>query len=72
MGPHLMLQWRDGGQPYQSSRLSLTYVDLGTVSGAFVTPIVTSSGAFLVSRYSSRITDNILRVGLNYKVGGGL
>lgn len=55
-----------------TGKIEYIYVDLGTVSGAFATPIVTTSGAFLVSRFSSRITDNILRVGVNYKFGGGL
>jgi outer membrane immunogenic protein len=52
-----------------SGKIEYIYVDLGTVSGAFSTPIVTTSGALLVSRFSSHITDNILRVGLNYKFG---
>jgi outer membrane immunogenic protein len=55
-----------------TGKIEYIYVDLGTVSVAFATPIVTTSGAFLVSRFSSRITDNILRVGVNYKFGGGL
>jgi outer membrane immunogenic protein len=46
-----------------TGKIEYIYVDLGTVS---------TSGAFLVSRFSSRITDNILRVGVNYKFGGGL
>jgi outer membrane immunogenic protein len=52
-----------------TGKIEYIYVDLGTVSGAFTTPIVTTTGAFLVSRFSSHITDNILRVGLNYKFG---
>jgi outer membrane immunogenic protein len=50
-----------------TARIEYLYVDLGSVSGTFVTPIVTTSGAFLTSSYRSHITDNILRVGINYK-----
>lgn len=53
-----------------TGKIEYLYVDLGTVSGGVVTPIVTNSGAFLTSTFSSRITDNILRVGLNYRIGG--
>jgi outer membrane immunogenic protein len=53
-----------------TARIEYLYIDLGTVSGSFVTPIVAPSGAFVTSRYSSHITDNILRVGVNYKWGG--
>lgn len=55
-----------------TAKIEYLYMDLGTVSGSFVTPIITPSGAFATSRYSSRITDNILRVGVNYKWGGPL
>jgi outer membrane immunogenic protein len=53
-----------------SGRIEYLHIDLGTVSGSFVTPLVTNSGALLISSYSSRITDDILRVGFNYKWGG--
>jgi outer membrane immunogenic protein len=46
-----------------TAKLEYLYVDLGTVSGAF------TSGGF-TSAYSSHITDNVLRVGVNYKFGG--
>jgi len=39
-------------------------VDLGTVSGSFTLPSTN------ISSYSSNVTDNILRVGVNYKFGG--
>jgi outer membrane immunogenic protein len=48
-----------------TAKLEYLYVDLGTVSGSF-TPVVGG----VTSSYSSRITDNVLRVGLNYKFGG--
>lgn len=53
-----------------TAKIEYLYVDLGTVSGSFVTPIVAPGGVFVTSRYSSHITDNILRVGVNYKWGG--
>jgi hypothetical protein len=33
-----------------------------------VTPVTGLSGGFLTARYNSNITDNILRVGLNYRL----
>lgn len=53
-----------------TAKLEYLYVDLGNVSGSFVTPIVAPSGAFVTAGYSSHITDNILRVGVNYRWGG--
>jgi hypothetical protein len=32
--------------------------------------VVAPSGAFVSTSYSSRITDNILRIGVNYHFGG--
>jgi outer membrane immunogenic protein len=54
-----------------TAKLEYLYMDLGTVSASFVTPVVTPTGTLLGIRYSSHITDNILRVGLNYRFGGG-
>jgi outer membrane immunogenic protein len=48
-----------------TAKLEYLYLDLGRVSGSF-TPVVGGD----TSSYSSRITDNIVRVGLNYKFGG--
>lgn len=53
-----------------SARLEYLYVDLGTVSGSLTTPVVALSGAPLVIGYRSHITDNVLRVGVNYRFGG--
>jgi outer membrane immunogenic protein len=50
-----------------TGKVEYLYVDLGTVSGSFLTPIVAPGGAGVVSSYSSHITDNILRVGINYQ-----
>lgn len=48
-----------------TARLEYLYLDLGTASGSFALP-----GNTFVSSYSSHITDNILRAGVNYKFGG--
>ena len=47
-----------------TAKLEYLYVDLGTMNGSFTTP------AAVTSSYSSHITDNIVRVGVNYKFGG--
>ncbi len=43
-----------------TAKLEYLYVDLGNVSGSFVTPIVAPSGAFVTASYNSHITDNML------------
>jgi len=52
-----------------TAKLEYLYIDLGNVSGTFITPVVAPSGAFLVTSYSSHVTDNILRLGVNYRFG---
>jgi outer membrane immunogenic protein len=44
-----------------TAKLEYLYVDLGTVSGSFTLPSTN------ISSYSSKITDNVLRVGINYR-----
>ncbi|WP_246583294.1 outer membrane protein [Bradyrhizobium iriomotense] len=53
-----------------SARLEYLYVDLGTVSGSLVTPVIALSGAPLVVGYRAHVSDNILRFGLNYCFSG--
>jgi len=53
-----------------TAKLEYLYIDLGNVSGTLVTPIVAPSGAFLTTSYNSHVTDNVLRVGVNYRWGG--
>src|SRR5581483_5530643 len=53
-----------------TGKIEYLYIDLGNVSGSFVTPLIAPSGALAVSSYTSHVTDNILRVGVNYKFGG--
>jgi outer membrane immunogenic protein len=53
-----------------TAKLEYLYIDLGNVSGTFVTPLLAPSGAFVATSYRSHITDNIVRVGLNYRFGG--
>jgi outer membrane immunogenic protein len=50
-----------------TGKIEYLYIDLGTVSGSFVTPVITPAGNNLIASYSSHVTDNILRVGLNYQ-----
>lgn len=49
------------------ARLEYLYIDLGSVTGSVVTPIVTANGHFLAASFSSQVTDNILRAALSYK-----
>lgn len=49
-----------------TGKIEYLYMDLGSISGSFVTPIVGPSGGFLNASYNSHITDNIVRVGVNY------
>jgi outer membrane immunogenic protein len=48
-----------------SAKLEYLWVDLGSATST------TTLGGFVVDSYSSRVTDNIVRIGLNYKLGGG-
>jgi outer membrane immunogenic protein len=47
-----------------TGKIEYLYMDLGEVSGT-----VLNTPALIGATYSSRITDNILRVGINYKFG---
>ena len=53
-----------------TAKLEYLWVDLGRTSNSFATGIGALGGGVLTSNYSSRITDNIVRVGVNYKFGG--
>jgi outer membrane immunogenic protein len=53
-----------------TAKIEYLYLDLGDISGSFVTPVTAPSGAPVTVRYTSHITDNILRVGFNYRFGG--
>jgi len=53
-----------------TAKLEYLYIDLGNVSGSFATGLIAPSGALAISSYTSHITDNILRVGVNYKFDG--
>jgi outer membrane immunogenic protein len=48
-----------------SAKLEYLFMDLGTVNTSFAGP-----GPFTLVTTSSRITDNIVRVGINYRIGG--
>jgi outer membrane immunogenic protein len=53
-----------------TAKIEYLYIDLGSVSGTFTTPIIAPSGAFVAAGFTSHITDNILRVGINLKFDG--
>jgi outer membrane immunogenic protein len=53
-----------------TAKLEYLWVDLGRTKGSFATVVPALGGGNLTTNYSSRITDNILRVGVNYKFGG--
>ena len=53
-----------------TARLEYLYVDLGRVNGAFTTTIGALGGGSVIENFSSRVTDNILRLAINYKFGG--
>jgi outer membrane immunogenic protein len=54
-----------------TARLEYLYVDLGRVSDTFNSALVAPDGTSLVvSNFNSHITDNIVRVGFNYKFSG--
>jgi outer membrane immunogenic protein len=51
-----------------TAKLEYLYVDLGTVSGGpFATTAIDTIRVPVNASFSSRVTDNIVRVGLNYK-----
>jgi len=57
-----------------TARLEYLYLDLGSVSGTFTTSSATllnpaNGMTALTSGFSSRVTDNIVRVGVNYRFG---
>jgi outer membrane immunogenic protein len=52
-----------------TAKLEYLYIDLGTTNGSFLTQYPANGGGFISSTYSSRITDNVLRVGINYRFG---
>ncbi|QUS39088.1 porin family protein [Tardiphaga alba] len=52
-----------------SAALDYLYVDLGTVSGTIATPVTALSGGPLAVSYSSHVTENMLRLSLNYRFG---
>ena len=50
-----------------TAKVEYLYVDLGTISDSFSSTLFAAGGAAnLASNLSSHVTDNIVRVGLNY------
>jgi outer membrane immunogenic protein len=55
-----------------TAKLEYLYIDLGNISGSFITPVVSPSGNFVFANYNSHITDNVVRVGINYRWGSAV
>jgi outer membrane immunogenic protein len=53
-----------------TAKLEYLYIDLGNVSGTLLSTVVSPTGGFVSKSYNSHITDNILRVGINYRFDG--
>ena len=54
-----------------TAKLEYLYLDFGTVSGSFNSVVGAVGGAgTLTENFSSRVTDNIVRVGFNYRFTG--
>jgi outer membrane immunogenic protein len=54
-----------------TAKLEYLYLDLGTVSGSFNSTITAIGGTqILTENFNSRVTDSIVRVGLNYRFTG--
>jgi outer membrane immunogenic protein len=58
------------GDSAWTAKLEYLYMDIGRANGIFSTTTGALGGGTLVATYNSRITDNIVRVGLNYRFGG--
>jgi outer membrane immunogenic protein len=52
-----------------SAKLEYLYVDLGSISNSVVLP--TTAGFPLAANVTSRVTDNIIRAGINYHFSAG-
>ena len=53
-----------------TAKLEYLYVDLGRVSGSFATTITALGGGVISNNFSSRVTDNVVRAGINYHFNG--
>jgi len=53
-----------------TAKLEYLHVDLGKVTGGLNTGVGALGGGTLTENYSSRITDNVARIGINYRWGG--
>jgi outer membrane immunogenic protein len=58
------------GNSAWTAKLEYLYMDIGRSAGTFATTTGALGGGTLVATYNSRVTDNIVRAGLNYRFGG--
>ena len=68
-GVETSLAWM--GANHWSAKLEYLYVDLGTVSNSFSVPLTATPTSAYTASSSTHIRDNIVRLGLNYRFGGG-
>jgi outer membrane immunogenic protein len=52
-----------------TAKLEYLHLNLGKLTGA-VSPFIAPSGGLIVASYGSQITNNVVRLGLNYNFGG--
>jgi outer membrane immunogenic protein len=67
-GVETSLAWL-GLSDHWSGKLEYLYVDLGSITNSFTIPVVGAAGAHTYTS-TSNLSDNIVRVGLNYRFGG--
>jgi outer membrane immunogenic protein len=67
-GVETSLSWM--GLNHWSAKIEYLYVDLGTTTNSFFVPLTASPANGYTITSTSRITDNIIRLGLNYRFGG--
>jgi outer membrane immunogenic protein len=53
-----------------TARLEYLYMDLGTVTGTYTSTVASVGGNLLLGGFSSPVTANIVRVGVNYRFSG--
>lgn len=69
-GAETSLAWISSRAKNLSLKLEYLYVDLGTVNNSFSVPLVATPTSSYTFTSSSRITDHIIRAGVNYRFYG--
>jgi outer membrane immunogenic protein len=58
------------GDSAWTAKLEYLYMDIGRDSGTFATTTGALGGGTIAAAFNSRLTDNIVRAGINYRFGG--